>query len=109
MRQVVIKRVTVPHDDFLDFLDAMKSLRLKYVDEIMVSQEIFMKLDNGKWHHRNYTTEFKPIIELEKFGVEWYLMTVFRNKQRDYSHSNEPIIIYIVQFDNEIPLEITVE
>lgn len=107
-KKIVIKRVTVPHDDFLDFLDAMKALRPKELDEIFVSKEIFSKLDcGGKWYHRNGLV--KPIFEFKWFGNGWYLVTEFRNIRKESSIYADETAIYVVQFDNEFPIEITIK
>ena len=110
MQKVVIKRVTVPHDDFLDFMDAMKDLRPHFLDIIYVSKNIFFKLaSGGKWYHRNHTEEYKPILEFEWIGNGWYLVREFRGIRRDTSIYDEATTIYVVQFDDELPVEITVK
>ena len=110
MPKIVIKRVTVPHDDFLDFMDAMKALHPKFLDNIFVSKNIFFALDKGgKWYHRNHTEEHKPILELEWIGDDWYLVRDFRGIWRDTSVYDNEVTVYVVQFDNELPVEITLK
>ncbi len=109
--KMVNKKVIVPHDDFLDFMDAIHNLRPKNLDEIMVSSAIYYKLiSGGKWQHRNHIGEGKPILEFEWWGgAGWYKVTDFRGINRDSSAYTDRITVYWLQFDDETQIEITAE
>ena len=108
--KLVHKKIIVPHEDFLDFMDAMTELRPNVLDQIMVSGEIMSKLTSGgKWQHRNHIGEGKPILEFEWWGNNWYQVTEFRGINRNTSAYTEKDKVYWVQFDNEDQVEITCE
>ena len=112
MKDYLIRRSTVPHEDYLDFYDAIMALPRKTLDDILVSTEIYLQLSSGgKWHRRNLTSDCKPLFEFEKFDSKWYIMKIHGDNERRLESSiySSSIAMYFVQFDYEQQVKITVE
>lgn len=112
MKDYKIRLRMVPHDDYLDFYDAIMALPRRTLDVILVSVEIYLKLTrNGKWCRRNLTQDCKPLFEFEKFDSEWYRMRICGDTERRLESSiySSEIVIYFVQFDNEQQVNIAIE